>query len=101
MESELQAQREKVVEFLERGEGNRIKWADKVMSPTGLMMLKSDGRSVLSLEKPGPELKGSGRGGDAERVVLVRFSKEGPRDVDVRYRKEVLAEEKGDAGAKL
>jgi hypothetical protein len=33
--------------------------------------------------------------------VLVRFSKEGPRDVDVRYRKEVLAEEKRDGGAKL
>jgi hypothetical protein len=101
VESELQAQREKVVEFLEIEEGNGIKWADKVMSPIGLMMLKSDGRSVLGLEKPGPELKGSGRGGDAERVVLVRFSKEGPRDVDVRYRKEVLAKEKKDGGAKL
>ena len=66
-ESELQAQREKVVEFLERKEGNGIMWKDKVMSPSGFMVLKRDGRSVLSLEKPGPELMGSGRGGDAER----------------------------------
>ena len=71
------------------------------MSPTGLMMRKSDGRSVLALDKPGPELKGSGRGGDARRVVLVRFSKEGPRDVDVRERAEGVAEEKEEAGAKL
>lgn len=57
-------------------------------------MRKSDGRSVLGLDKPGPELVGSGRGGDGERVVLVRFSKEGPRDVEVRWRKEVLEEER-------
>jgi hypothetical protein len=65
------------------------------------MMRKSDGRSVLGLEKPGPELKGSERGGDIERVVLVKFSKEGPRDVDVRGRKQILEEEKKDRGAKL
>jgi hypothetical protein len=100
-ESELQAQRDKVVEFLNGTEGNGIPWADKVMSPVGLMMRKSDGRSVLGLEKPGPELKGSGRGGDAERVVLVRFGKEGPRDVDVRGRKEILEEEKKEGVAKL
>ena len=64
------------------------------MSPTGLFMRKSDGRSVLALDKPGQELEGSGRSGDSDRVVLVRFSKEGPRDVDVRWRKEVLDEER-------
>ena len=57
-------------------------------------MRKSDGRSVLALDKPGLELDGSGRSGDPERVVLVRFSKEGPRDVDVRSRREVLEEER-------
>jgi hypothetical protein len=64
------------------------------MSPSGLFMRKSDGRSVLALDKPGQELDGSGRSGDPERVVLVRFSKEGPRDVDVRWRREVLNEER-------
>jgi hypothetical protein len=71
-----------------------VLWSHKVMSPSGLFMRKSDGRSVLALDKPGQELDGSGRSGDPERVVLVRFSKEGPRDVDVRWRREVLEEER-------
>lgn len=57
-------------------------------------MRKSDGRSVLALGKPGQELEWSGRSGDPERVVLVRFSKEGPRDVEVRWKKDVLEEER-------
>ncbi len=64
------------------------------MSPTGILLRKSDGKSVLGLDKPGPELKGSGRGGDGVRVVLVKFGKEGPRNVEVRMRREVLDEEK-------
>lgn len=85
-----------MLEFLnsDGGDGKGISWADKVMSPIGIMMSKKDGRSVLGLEKPGSELKGSGRGGDEKRVVLVKFSKEGPRNVEVRERAEVLAEEK-------
>jgi hypothetical protein len=96
--SQLQAQREKVLEFVkgDGGDGKGVKWADKVMSPIGLLMRKSDGRSVLGLDKPGPELRDSGRTGDEKRVVLVRFSKEGPRDVEVMERKEVLdVERKG------
>jgi hypothetical protein len=93
---ELQAQRNKVLEFLkgDGGDGRGVPWADKVMSPIGILMRKSDGRSVLGLENPGPELRNSGRGGDEKRVVLVKFSKEGPRNVEVRERKDVLAEEK-------
>jgi hypothetical protein len=93
---QLQAQRDKVLAYLEGdGDGKRIQWKDKVMSPVGLMMRKSDGRSVLALDKPGLELEGSGRGGDSERVVLVKFGKEGPRNVEVRDRREVLEEERG------
>lgn len=93
---ELQLQRDKVLEFLKSdgGDGKGIPWADKVISPIGIMMRKSDGRSVLGLEKSGPELRGSGRGGDEKRVVLVKFGKEGPRNVEVRDRAEILAEEK-------
>ncbi|WYZ44590.1 hypothetical protein EsH8_VII_001026 [Colletotrichum jinshuiense] len=71
-----------------------IPWADKVMSPHNLLIRESDSRIVLGIDKPGPELKGSGRGGDWERVVLVKFTKEGPRKVEVRGREEVLREEK-------
>jgi hypothetical protein len=91
----LQEQRNKVMEFLkgDGGDGNGVQWADKVMSPIGILMTR-EGKSVLGLEKPGPELNGSGRSGDEKRVVLVRFSREGPKDVEVRVRSEVLKEEK-------
>lgn len=71
-----------------------IPWADKVISPHTLFIRRRDGRVVLGLDKPGPELKDSGRGGEWEKVVLVRFKKEGPREVEVRLREDVLKEEK-------
>lgn len=71
-----------------------IPWSEKVMSPHALFIRESDSRIVLGLDKPGPELKGSGAGGDFERVVLVKFTKGGPQDVEVRVREEVLREEK-------
>jgi hypothetical protein len=94
--AELQAQRDKVLEFVQGdgGDGKGVKWADKVISPIGLLMRKSDQRSVLGLENPGPELRESGRRGDEKRVVLVRFSKEGPRDVEVFERKDILDAER-------
>lgn len=73
---------------------SRIPWAEKVISPVVLGLRAGDGRTILGLDKPGGELRGSGRGGDWERVVLVRFGKGGPRDVEVRGREEVLAEER-------
>jgi hypothetical protein len=93
---ELQAQRDKVLKFLQGdgGDGRGIKWADKAMSPIGLLMRKKDGKSVLGLDKPGPELSGSSRAGDEKRVVLVKFGKGGPRDVEVKERNEVLEEER-------
>ncbi|OBT83164.1 hypothetical protein VE02_08248 [Pseudogymnoascus sp. 03VT05] len=79
---ELRTQREKVKEFLKGSGANGVPWADKVMSPVPLGMF--EGRAVLNLDHPGPELKGSGRKGESGHVVQVRFSKEGPRDVEVR-----------------
>lgn len=70
-----------------------IPWADKVISPV-TALVRPDGRVVLSLEKPGPELKGSARGGDWERVVLVRFSKGTATEVEVRDREDVFEEER-------
>ncbi|KAL1635454.1 hypothetical protein SLS58_010263 [Diplodia intermedia] len=59
----------------------------------------SDGRLVLALDKPGPELEGSGRReGVRDYVVLVDFRKEGPRRVEVGLRDEVLAEERRAVG---
>ena len=38
------------------------------------------------------------RKGEFDRVVLVDFTKEGPRRVDVGWRKEVLEQSRGTAG---
>lgn len=72
-----------------------ISWAEKTMSPRTLFVRGQDGRVVLGLERPGPELENEeGRGGDWERVVLVRFTKRGPVEVEVRGREEVFEEER-------
>jgi hypothetical protein len=100
-----QAQREKLLEFIEsvptaeteKGREDRtaqIPWREKTMSPRTLFVRGEDGRVVLGLERPGPELEGSERGGDWERVVLVRFTKRGPVEVEVRGREEVFEEER-------
>ncbi|TPX16321.1 uncharacterized protein E0L32_003970 [Thyridium curvatum] len=112
------AQREKLLAFVTRpdpatgkfdasGKTGKIPWGEKVMSPRMLFTMR-DGRQALAVDGPGPELKSSGRGGDGSRIVLVRFKKEGPRDVEIRGRAEVMeayraeqAEEEGEKGAKL
>ena len=70
-------------------------WRDKYISPVSLGHdVMSDGRTVLDLSKPGMELKGSGLSGDTERVIFVKFRKEGPREVDVGWRREVLEDKR-------
>ncbi|KAF7903049.1 hypothetical protein EAF00_002951 [Botryotinia globosa] len=100
---ELAAQRTQVLHFLQGdgGDASGIFWGEKVMSPLslGIRRKNGDGRVILGLDRQGPELEGSGRKGDAKRIVLVRFGKEGPREVEVRERREVLEEERG--GTKL
>ncbi|TGO87453.1 hypothetical protein BPOR_0225g00120 [Botrytis porri] len=104
---ELSLQRTQVLQFLQGdgGDASGIFWGDKVMSPLSLGIKKrnGDGKVILGLDGQGPELEGRGRKGDAKRVVLVRFGKEGPREVEVRERREVLEEERGvgEGGAKL
>ena len=103
--SSYAAQREELLEFIRatptadtpraREQAvSQIPWGDKCISPHNLFIREGDGRVVLGLDKPGPELKGSGRGGDWERVVLVRFTRGGPSEVEVRRREDVLEEER-------
>lgn len=100
-----QAQRDALREFLSKTPTSQldhwtcaVPWAEKVISPVLLTMRQSDGRTVLGLERPGQDLEklpeGQRRGGDFERVVLVRFAKDGPRELEVRGRQEILAEER-------
>ncbi|KAH7313438.1 hypothetical protein B0I35DRAFT_435181 [Stachybotrys elegans] len=109
---ELAAQRERLLAFLgttptadtERGKAHptaSIPWADKLISPHNLFVRQSDNRVVLGLDKPGPELKGSGRGGDWERVAIVRFTKAGASEVEIRRRQDALEEERRFAASKI
>ena len=107
--AEAQVQRERFMEYsmklptAETKEGKEdptaaIPWAQKVMSPRVLLVRGSDKRLVLGLDQPGRELEGTARGGDWERVVLVRITQSGPEKVEIRNREDVLAEEGRDGG---
>ncbi|KAL1958374.1 hypothetical protein VTO42DRAFT_4475 [Malbranchea cinnamomea] len=69
-------------------------WTHKYISPRPVGQF-SDGRLILGLEWPGPELENTDKRGERDRVVLVRFKKEGPREVEIRWRHEVLPEKHG------
>ena len=83
---ELGRQRSELLRFVHSGSPP---WTDKYMCPRPVTAL-SDGRVALALDYLGPELEGSDKQGEVDRVVVTRFSKEGPREVEVRWRKEVL-----------
>jgi hypothetical protein len=63
-------------------------WTHKYISPRPLGV-HSDGRTILGLDLPGRELKGTDKKGDPDRVTITRFSKEGPREVEVRFKHEI------------
>ena len=88
---ELARQRERLTEFVKSG---NPPWTEKCISPISMLWRKSDGRAALSLDKPGSELEGSERKGDDERVVIVQFDKEGPRRLEVAWKKDILEQER-------
>ena len=89
---ELEARRKRLLEFVTTTGAPR--WTEKCISPIVLPprdgKRREDNRSVLALDKPGPELKDSGRAGEREYCVLVNFRKEGPRQLSVITRSEAL-----------
>jgi hypothetical protein len=85
---EMEKRRAALVQFVHSGSPA---WTDKYISPKMLKMTE-DGRAVLALDEPGPELKGSGKRGESDRVVLVRFKKGSAREVNVAWKKDVLRE---------
>ncbi|KAF2822693.1 hypothetical protein CC86DRAFT_301102 [Ophiobolus disseminans] len=106
--SELQLEREKVLDFLSKPrtyDGQvEVSFAKACISPIVLGKGQYGDKSqdgvggvdkhtaVLVLDGPGKEVEeqGQGRRGIREWVVTTKFRKEGPRDVDVRRREEVL-----------
>lgn len=101
---DIAAQRKALLLFLARvptadtEEGNqsptaRIPWGEKVICAYDMQVKRADGRVVLGLDNPGPELEDTGRGGDYEKVVIVDLRKKGrPENIDVRMRAVVLRE---------
>lgn len=106
--SELQKERDNLHTFLNKPrmyDGKpEVSFAEACISPIVLGKgeygdLAQDGiggvdkdTAVLVLDRPGKEVEaqGHGRTGIREWVVVTKFKKEGPRDVDVRRREEVL-----------
>ncbi|KAK8100470.1 NUDIX domain-containing protein [Apiospora kogelbergensis] len=95
-----QDQRDRLTEFIRRvpttqkpksleDPTSQIPWPEKVISPVN-SMITDDGRYLLTLGQPGPELKSTGRGGDFERVVLVRLENRRTQEVQVMDREEAF-----------
>jgi hypothetical protein len=95
-DGERQAQRDALREFL-NDEGERPKWAEKVIGPK-FAGLSKDGSSIFLLDGPGQELRGTGRGGDKRKVVLMKNRGAGSARVQVRLRDEVMEELQGQEG---
>jgi 8-oxo-dGTP pyrophosphatase MutT (NUDIX family) len=109
--SELQAERENLLTFLSKPrmyDGQpEVSFAEACISPIALGKgsygdSSQDGgldkeTAVLALDRPGKEVEelGQGRRGIKEWVVTTKFKKEGPRDVDVRRREDVLFKGRG------
>ena len=116
---ELQHERDKVMDFLRKPrmfEGRpEVSFTEACISPIVLGKGEygenaQDGvggvdkyTAVLVLDQPGKEVEaqGQGRMGIREWVVTTKFKSEGPRDVDVRRREDVLGKNFGNAKGKL
>ncbi|PYH49105.1 NUDIX hydrolase [Aspergillus saccharolyticus JOP 1030-1] len=85
---ELRRRRAELVEFVHSGQPT---WAEKCISPK-MLRIASDGRTVLALDQPGPELRGTAKQGETERVVLVKFAKGEARNLEVRWKKDAFGE---------
>ncbi|TKA31619.1 hypothetical protein B0A50_01696 [Salinomyces thailandicus] len=92
---ELEARRKRLLGFVKTGEPP---WTDMCISPSVQPprggKRREDGRVVLGLQRPGPELEAAkaGRSGLSDQCVLVDFKKEGPRRLAVISRQEAMGE---------
>ena len=85
-EEEIEKRRAALIDFVHSGSPP---WTHKYISPKMLKMT-DDGRSVLALDDAGPELKGSGKQGESDRVVVLRFKKGSAREVTIAWKKDVF-----------
>ncbi|RMZ81818.1 hypothetical protein DV738_g2001, partial [Chaetothyriales sp. CBS 135597] len=82
--SEIIARRRRLYDFITTDQ-SPVPWTDKYISPIGAfspLLGDEDERIALKLNRPGPELEGSGLVGDDSFVVLTKFQREGPRRLE-------------------
>jgi len=82
---ELEQQRRELGQFVRSGDPP---WGQVCISPNMRGMTK-DGRTILSLESPGDEVKKLGRRGVSDYVVLLGRKAGNPNNVEVRTKREV------------
>ncbi|PHH51803.1 hypothetical protein CFIMG_001884RA [Ceratocystis fimbriata CBS 114723] len=91
----IMKQRRNLAAFLHRLQDGtddcaKTSWAEKVISPMTSGKLP-DGRVIMTLDRPGPELKTAGRHGDREQVVIAKFTRDGVSSVEVQKRQDVTS----------
>jgi len=93
----LRGQRQRLLDFV-RLDGDPS-WGQKCISPDPIRREKNK-YLIMGLANAGPELEGTGRRGDTERVITVALDKEvergrqRPRSRDVLWRRDVFGDEK-------
>ena len=81
---ELERQSQQVQELVRTGEPP---WADRVICPR--MKKAASGQMVVDLSRVSPELEGTGARGEDDRVLLMSWEDGVPRDIEVKWRKDV------------
>lgn len=85
----LEQQRRELKEFVKGGDPS---WGEACISPTSGGKAP-DGREILVLNTPPPELKGTTRRGPMEWVVLIRPTKKGLRGLELARREDLKKHE--------
>ncbi|KAK3173701.1 hypothetical protein OEA41_007033 [Lepraria neglecta] len=95
--SELQSQRERLLHFVEM-DGDPP-WGEKCISPNPIKKIENGKYLIMGMADVGPELEGTGRKGDKERVLRVELMDEiergrkRPSPQEVVWRRDVFPEE--------
>ncbi|OJJ02407.1 hypothetical protein ASPVEDRAFT_83913 [Aspergillus versicolor CBS 583.65] len=83
---ELQQRRTQLIEF---AHSSSPPWTEKCISPK-VGKFTDDGRAIMKLDHPGPELQGTERRGEFDRVVFVRFKDGSSRELSMAWKKDVF-----------
>ncbi|MCJ1272815.1 hypothetical protein MMC21_000604 [Puttea exsequens] len=91
---EMHEQRRRLMHFVETD--GEPPWGEKCISPNPIKRIKGK-YMIMGMSDPGPELQGTGRRGDDERVLRVELTREAkrgrprPKPTKVLWRKDMMA----------